>query len=172
MSLWCCTVTADPRVQPAEVCEMQPTLGTSISSIAFYIFLMLSCKMTWMRCLSISHVFSISSVACFTCCAVWDPWNYCAYRHIVTRKRKKYNIMPRLKGTPVIQNSRWRRKPWTSTTEMSWLSRVIHLFTLCNIFGHVAVSRMFLCPFESTHECLLLWCLCLYCLSELVVFVE
>ena len=34
------------------VCETQPTLGTSISSIAFFIFLTLSSKMTWMRCFS------------------------------------------------------------------------------------------------------------------------
>ena len=53
------------------VCEMQPTLATSISSIAFYIFLTLSHKMTWTCCLSISHMFSISSIACFTCSAVW-----------------------------------------------------------------------------------------------------
>ena len=42
-------------------------------------------------------------------------------------------------------------------------------YLLSNIFGHVAVLRIFLCPFESIRECLLLWCLCLYCLSELIV---
>ena len=57
------------------VCETQLTLGTSISSTAFYIFLTLSHKMTWTRCLSISHTFSISSIACFTSSAVWDPPN-------------------------------------------------------------------------------------------------
>ena len=41
VSLWRGTVTADPRVQPAEVCETQPTLCTSISLIAFFIFIML-----------------------------------------------------------------------------------------------------------------------------------
>ena len=39
----------------------------------------------------------------------------------------------------------------------------------CNIFGHVAVSRTFLSPFQRTRECLLLLCLFLCCLSELVV---
>ena len=42
---------------------------------------------------------------------------------------------------------------------------------LYNICGHVAVSRIFLCPFESIRECLLLRC-CLCFLSELVVFFE
>ena len=40
---------------------------------------------------------------------------------------------------------------------------------LCNIFGYVAVSRIF--PFESIH-CLLLQCLCWYCLGERAVFFE
>ena len=49
-------MTSDPRIQPAEVCETQHTLGTSLSYTAFFIFLTLSCKMTWTRFLSISHV--------------------------------------------------------------------------------------------------------------------
>ena len=55
-------VTTIPLFQPspvsptaAEVCETQPRLGASISSTAFYIFLQLSRKMTWTRCLSISQ---------------------------------------------------------------------------------------------------------------------
>ena len=44
------------------VCKTQPTLGTSISSNACFIFLTLSHEMT-----SISHAFSISLIACFTC---------------------------------------------------------------------------------------------------------
>ena len=69
----------------------QPMLGTSISSIAFFIFLTLTCKISWTRCLFISHTFSIYSIACFTCSAVWDPCNYCAYQHVVTWKWNKYN---------------------------------------------------------------------------------
>ena len=42
-------------------------------------------------------------------------------------------------------------------------------YLFCNMFGYGAVSRTFLCPFEGIRKCLLLRCLCLYCLSELVV---
>ena len=42
----------------------------SISSTAFFHILTLSRKITWACCLSISHVFSISFVPCFTCFAV------------------------------------------------------------------------------------------------------
>ena len=56
--------------------------------------------------------------------------------------------------------------------KMSWLSRDSFNDLLCNVFGHVAVSRIFLFPYESIHECLLHWCLCLYFFSELVVFFE
>ena len=64
--------------------------------------------------------------------------------------------------------------PWLllvvfSTTEMSWLSRAIHLITFSIIFVAMLL-RIFLCPFESIGECLLLQCLCLTCLSELVFF--
>ena len=73
----CVTLHCDsrPSCSAAEVCETQPTLGSSISSVAFYKFPMHSCKMTWTRCLSISHAVSVSSIACFTCFAVWDPRN-------------------------------------------------------------------------------------------------
>ena len=64
------------------VCDSRPSCTGSWSvwdaAHAWYhcfLFLMLSCKMTWTRCLSISHAFSISSVVCFTYSAVWDPWN-------------------------------------------------------------------------------------------------
>ena len=33
-----------------------------------------------------------------------------------------------------FKNSRWRRKPWSSTTEMSWLSRAMNSFTFSVIF--------------------------------------
>ena len=84
-----------PSCTAAEVCEMQPTLGASLSSTACFIFLTLSCKMTWTRCLSVSHAFSISSIACLTCFAVWDPPNWCTYQHVVTRKWSQCNVMQR-----------------------------------------------------------------------------
>ena len=45
-------------------------------------------------------------------------------------------------------------------------------YLLCNVFGRVAVSKIFVSPFESIRECLLLRCLSPYCLSERVVFFE
>ena len=78
VSLWCCVVTADPRVQPAEVwkCVQDAAHAWYLHIIiAFFIFLTLSHKMTLTHCLSISHAFSITSIFCFTCSAVWDPWN-------------------------------------------------------------------------------------------------
>ena len=74
----CVTLHCDSRPSCAaswSVCETQPTLGTSISSTAFYKFLRLTRKKTWTRCSSISHTFSISSIARFICSAVWDPRN-------------------------------------------------------------------------------------------------
>ena len=120
----------------------------------------LCCHVKWRGCVAcIFHTFSI--IAYFTCSAVRDPWNQCAYRHLVTRDGRAYWG---------FKNSRWWWKPRSSTTEMSWLSRAIHLvISSVSIFGHVAVLRTFLCPFESIRECLLLPCLCLYCLSELIV---
>ena len=52
------------------VCETEPTLGTSIKSMFFFLY-SLCCYS-----LSISRAFSISSVACFTCSAVWDARNF------------------------------------------------------------------------------------------------
>ena len=73
------------------------TLGASISS-ALYIFLMLSLKMTWMRCL----------------------------------------------------NSRWQWKPWSSTTEMSWLSRVINSVAFSGIFSAMSLfhGQVFYMPYQ------------------------
>ena len=48
-------MTADPLVQPAEVCAMQAMLGASISFTVFFILLKLSRKMPGTRCLSISQ---------------------------------------------------------------------------------------------------------------------
>ena len=59
------------------VCETQPMLGTSISSIVFF-HISLSHKMMCTCLLTISHTFSISLICCFTCYALWDPRNYCA----------------------------------------------------------------------------------------------
>ena len=61
--------------------------------LLFFIFFLLSHKIMW--CLSISHAFSISSIACFTCSAVWDPRNLCAKRHVATREWNQCNVMPR-----------------------------------------------------------------------------
>ena len=47
------------------MCATQPMLDTSVSSIAFFIFLTLSRKMMWTHCLSLSHAFSISLITCF-----------------------------------------------------------------------------------------------------------
>ena len=53
--------------------------------------------------------------------------------------------------------SRSWRKYWSSATEKSWLSNWIQSselsYLLCNIFGHVTVSRIGLFPLESVSEC-------------------
>ena len=48
------------QLKCGSVCAMQPRLGISVSPIAFFMFLMLSHKMTSPRCLSLFHTRSAS----------------------------------------------------------------------------------------------------------------
>ena len=170
MSVWRCSVTADPRYSSCSVWDAA-TLGASISSTAFTYSS--CCHVKWRgRVACLFHTFSISSTVCFTCSAVWEPPNWCTYGTLYLKSER--NVMWCRDGRTHwgFKNSRWRRKPWCSTKEKSWLSRDSFNDLLCNIRGHVAVSRIFLWTFESIRECLLLQCLCLYFLSGLVVFFE
>ena len=122
VSKWVCDAAL--WQQTHEYSQRLATLGTFISSTAIFHILTLSRKMTWRRCLSISHPFRISPIARFTCSAM-RPMK------VVRILESGINVMWYRDGRAYqgFKNSRWRRKPWSSTTKMSWLSRVINLMT-------------------------------------------
>ena len=78
VSVWRCSVTADPRSSSCSVWDAA-TLGASISSTAFTYSS--CCHVKWRgRVACLFHTFSISSTVCFTCSAVWEPPNWCTYQ--------------------------------------------------------------------------------------------
>ena len=83
-------------------------------------------------------------------------------------KVSQCNVMLRWLDTPEIQKLQMTKK----TLILYHRDELVIQSDIHNICDHVAVSRMFLLTFEYIRECLLFRCLCLCCLSELVVFFE
>ena len=95
------------------VCETEPTLGTSIKSMFFSLY-SLCCYS-----LSISRAFSISSVACFTCSAVWDARNFVFFRDQLKRKMSESNT-----GTwkaSFMKFAAWYWSFWGASVELGWM---------------------------------------------------
>ena len=96
VSRWVCDAALWQQTLVYSSCSVwdAATLGASISSTAFTYSL--CCHVKWRGCVAcLYHAFSISSTACFTWSAVWDPPNWCIYQHTVTWQWKKCDVMQR-----------------------------------------------------------------------------
>ena len=119
MSLWRCTVTADPRVQPAEVCA-QRSAAWYLHIIHCHFSYSLHCQVKWrglVACLFHTHSASPRLPVL----------------HALLYESHETSAPARC--------NRWRMKPWSSTTEMSWLSRAINSVTFSVLFLAISLSR-------------------------------
>ena len=123
--LWLCTVTADPLVQPAQVCVRRiPRSVSPYHPLLVY----LTCVQHLLDCLFY-----------MLCCV--RPTKLCAYWHVVTGKWSQCKVMLRWKGIPGTQKLQVMKKTLILTMEMSCLSRVMNLMTTSVMFLAMSLSR-------------------------------